>query len=356
MNTAAASATLLALSFATAAAVAQTKSPSVSVGTVEQATVVEEVPLTGSLTSPRVARVSTSVEGLVEAIHVDEGDRVDAGDPLLSLDQELEQLSLEAARAATREAEAELADVRRRLEEAEQLAARQNIPATQLRSLESQLQISRSALARLTAEEARQAARLRRYRVVAPFTGVISRRLTEAGEWITPGTAVVELIATDGLRLDFRVPQHYYPRIDDQARLEVRLAAAPGRSFEARIGSVVPVNDPSARTFLLRAYLDTDDVALTPGMSARGTLRLDAGRRAPVVSRDALLRYPDGRVTVWVVENESDGLGAVSERHVKTGVAFDGKVEVETGLESGARVVVAGNEALQDGQRVRIER
>lgn len=87
-------------------------------------------------------------------------------------------------------------------------------------------------------------------------------------------------------------------------------------------------------------------------MSAHGVLQLDAGRTGVVVSRDALLRYPDGRVTVWVVEGDGDG-ASVTERQVKTGVVFDGRIEIE-GLAAGTRVVTAGNEALQEGQAVRV--
>lgn len=336
-----------------AAPTAEATAPPVTVGMAESAPITEEVPLTGSLTSPRVAQVSTAVGGLVENVRVEVGDRVEAGDLLLSLDRELEQLSLEAARAATEQARAELADVRRRLTEAKQLTAQQTIPETELRSLEAQVQVNRATVARFAAEEQRQAARLRRHELAAPFAGVISRRLTEAGEWVDPGTAVAELIATEGLRVDFSVPQQYFPRIDEDTRLEVRLAAVPERSFEARIGAVVPVSDPSARTFLLRAYLDAEGIPVTPGMSARGILRLQAARQGVVVSRDALLRYPDGRSTVWVVEGEGP-TATVSERQVQTGIGFDGKLEIRSGLEPGTRVVLTGNEALKDGQSVRV--
>lgn len=353
MNAKPASPVVFACLFLAATSTAYAKAPPVTVGTAELAPVTEEVPLTGTLTSPRAARISTAVGGLVERVHVEEGDRVETGDLLLSLDGELEQLSLEAARAATAQARAELADVRRRLAEAKQLTAQQTIPATELRSLEAQVQVSQAAVARFAAEEQRQAARLRRHELAAPFAGVISRRLTEAGEWVEPGTAVAELIATDGLRVDFSVPQHYFPRIDEHTRLQVRLPAVPGRSFEARIGAVVPVNDPSARTFLLRAYLEAEEVPATPGMSARGRLQLRTERQGVVVSRDALLRYPDGRTTVWVVKG-GESPATVSERQVEPGIGFDGKIEIRTGLEPGDRVVLTGNEALEEGQSVRV--
>ncbi|UCC55261.1 MAG: efflux RND transporter periplasmic adaptor subunit [Gammaproteobacteria bacterium] len=352
MNARLARPVVLVLLMGMATTVAQPGTPRVSVAMAERVPIREEVPLTGTLTSPQVAEVSTSVGGLVERIDVDVGDRVEAGALLVSLDREMAELSLEAARAATAQAHAELADVRRRLADARRLVAKKSFPESELRSLEAQVNVSTAAVARFEAEQKRQAARLKRHELAAPFPGVISRKLAETGEWVEPGTAVVELIATDGLRLDFRVPQHYYPRIDGDTRLQVSLDAVPDRRLAARIGTVVPVNDPSARTFLLRAYLDAEDIALTPGMSAHGVLQLNTGRQGVVVTRDALLRYPDGRVTVWLVEGDGE-TATVTERQVQTGVGFEGRIEIR-GLEPGVRVVMAGNEALQEGQAVRV--
>ena len=88
-------------------------------------------------------------------------------------------------------------------------------------------------------------------------------------------------------------------------------------------------------------------------MSARGKLNIDAGRSAVAVSRDAILRFPDGRVTVWVVDTGGD-LPVVREQVVRTGFEFDGVIEITNGLSDGDVVVVRGNETLQEGQTVSI--
>ena len=92
---------------------------------------------------------------------------------------------------------------------------------------------------------------------------------------------------------------------------------------------------------------------ITPGMSARGKLSIDTGREGVTVPRDAILRFPDGRVTVWVVD-AGDDLPVVREQLVQTGSEFNGSVEVTNGLTAGDVVVVRGNEMLQEGQAVSI--
>lgn len=335
-------------------AAAQRDAPPVVVATAEVREVTELVPVSGTVSSPRVARLSTEVAGRVEQVLVEAGDHVDVGAPLLRLDGALAQLALEAVQAATEQARAELADARRRLADAERLARARGIAQTEVRARQTEVRSDTAALRLRQAEQRTAAERLRRHELQAPFEGVISRKLTEAGEWVTPGDPVLELLAVRGLRVDFRVPQGYFPRIGQATPVELRLDALPGRSLPGRIGEIVPVSDPSARTFLVRVYPEADDLPLTPGMSASGTLRLRTGERRVVVSRDVLIRHPDGRLTVWVVQGDGPQ-PTVAERQVDTGLAFDGLVAVTDGLEAGERVVVEGNEALQQGQRVAVQ-
>ena len=333
--------------------IARAASVPVVVDVSKRQAVTEEVPVTGTVTSPRVARLSPEVAGLVSEVLVDAGARVDAGAALVRFDDTLAALAVAAAEAASTGAREELADARRRLKDAERLVSSRGIAETEVEARRSEVRADVANLNLRDAELRREQERLRRHVIKAPFPGVISRKLTEAGEWVAPGDQVLELIADRGLRIDFQVPQAYYPRIDSRTRMELRLDAIPNRRLDAVIGEVVPVSDPNARSFLMRVYPGEDGLPLTPGMSASGLLRLATGSDAVVVSRDALLRHPDGRITLWVLEPDGESV-TVSERLVKTGLAFDGRVVVTEGLEAGVRVVVEGNEALRPNQPVTI--
>ena len=335
-------------------AAAQKPAPPVRVALVERATVTEEVPVSGTVNSPRVTQLSTEVAGLVNQVSAEAGDHVETGAILVRLDRTLAELALEAAEAATEQAREESSDARRRLNDARSLLKSRGIAETEIRARESEVRADDATLRLRMAQQRREEERLKRHEISAPFAGVISRKLTEVGEWVSPGDEVMELVADSGLRIDFRVPQGLFPRISTESEIEVRLDALPDRPVPARIGEIVPVSDPRARTFLVRVYPEEPDLPLTPGMSAAGLLKLQTGDRGIVVSRDALLRHPDGRITVWVVEDEGAAAATVRETQVETGHAFDGRVAIRSGLEAGDRVVVEGNEALQHGQQVSI--
>lgn len=325
----------------------------VEIAEVVQAPILREVRLTGTVTAERNARLSVATGGLVQGITVEEGSRVAPGDVLLELDPELAELQWQAARASAEQARLALRDARRRLQEARALAPQQSIAETAVRDLEAEVAEDEALLSAAQAREGYQLALLERHTLRAPFAGVVSGKLTELGQWVEPGQAVLDLVAMDALRLDFAVAEDYLPRITPDAAVSFRLNAAPERIYRGTVATIVPVTDPGARTFLLRVHADEPVDRLMPGMSVEATLRLQTSQEGLTVPRDATLRYPDGRVIVWTVVPGEDG-PRVRENLVRIGLAFDGLVEIREGLSAGDRVVVRGNEALQGGQRVQV--
>ncbi len=307
------------------------------------------VPMTGTVTSERSARLSAATSGLVHVLKVDAGFQVQRGDVLLELDPELTGLQLEAAEAQVKQARSELADAKRRLEEARELVPKASIAESTVRDREAEVVLDEATLQQAVAEAGFQRALLERHQVRAPFDGVVSSKLTELGEWVNPGQAVFELVAIDAIRLDFSVSEDFLPAIAPGGRVGYTLNARPGDTFDGEVATVVPVTDRNARTFLLRVRPKGDQPLLLPGMSVTATLKLPTGRDGLVVPRDALLRYPDGRTVVWTVGDDR-----VSEHRVQTGLQFDGLVEIRGGVDAGDRVVVEGNEALRDGQAVEV--
>jgi RND family efflux transporter MFP subunit len=304
--------------------------------------------------APRTSQVSTSLGGLAAEVAVDLGQRVQPGDTLVALDDALARHDLTRARAAVAEAEADLADARRRVQRAESLARTNNIPESELDSRRAAAQRAAASVNRLQAEAAAARERLDQHTIDAPFAGVVTDRAIEPGEWVSPGETLVVVSAVDRLYVDLAVPQSYFPELADGAPIYLSFEALPGRSVPAAIAARVPVSDPTQRTFTLRVRPDVEEqLPLTPGMSAQAEIELATGQRDVAVPRGAIIRYPDGRTTVWTLDDSGDRLRA-EEVQVTLGRAFSGYVQVKSGLEAGQRVVTRGNETLRPGQSVRL--
>lgn len=326
----------------------------VRVATVTSGPVSEALQLTGTFTAARSASLSSQIAGLIKTLPVDAGDEVAAGALLLELDAQLAALELDRAAAALDEGRARLAEAERLEGEARKLVADNMIPRTAVEAAEAEVALNRAAVTRLEAERARQAELLVRHRVMAPFAGVVSRRLTELGEWVGTGQPVLELVATDRLRLDLQVPQDYFVDIVVGKPVTIRVDALGGAAIAGQVQARVPVADVASRTFLVRVVTAAPDRRLSPGMSAQALFDIPRTGNALSVPRDALLRTAGGETRVWVVEPAPDGTLRASARSVQAGRTSGEQVEIRTGLESGVQVVVRGNELLREGQAVRL--
>jgi membrane fusion protein (multidrug efflux system) len=328
-----------------------TRHAPVRVVVAEERTVEQELELAGSVAALRSASLSPETAGIVNRLLVDTGDRVEKGEVLLMLDDELARLQLDSDEATARRAEQAAADARRRLAEARELMRKQTIAETAVRDLESEVIEDEAELARVKAVTQRSAATLERHALKAPFAGVISARTTDLGEWVTPGATVFELVSTEELTVDMQVSEAYLGAIAPGAPLTLRFAG--GARVPASVSAMVPVTDPTSRTFLVRARADQPHPGMFPGVSVTVNISLATGRRGTAVPRDAVLRYSDGRSVAWVIRRV-DGVDRADERLVTTGLSFDGLVEIRSGVEPGERVVVSGNETLRNDQMVRV--
>ena len=339
-----------------APALAETDLTPVSVATVRQGLAPLQAPLAGTVTAFKRASLATREQGYIEAVLVDEGDRVKQGDPLLSLDRELSDIALRRVTAELDEARARLRESRRQRAEAARLRAQNHIAETTLAALAAEVEVNLAVVARLGAELARQQAINRRQTLSAPFAGVITRKMAEAGQWADTRVAVFELMALDPLRIEARAPQAYFNRIAVGAPVTIKYDALPGREFSAAVTAKVPVSDPGTRAFPLMVRVDNGAGLLTPGMSARVFITLSGPDQGATLLApgDAILLKPDGGRTLWRVESTALG-ETVAPVSVEIGNTRLDEVEIAAGaIQAGDRVVVKGNELLRPGQRVRI--
>ncbi|MGM0543491.1 MAG: efflux RND transporter periplasmic adaptor subunit [Pseudomonadota bacterium] len=311
---------------------------------VEDTPRIETLRLTGSVSAPRTSQLSSAEAGQVASLDVALGDRVSQGERLMALDSREAELKRQRAQANIDQARADRDDARQRLNEANQLSAQQNIAASEQRRRQNALAAAEAILDAQQTEYALWELRVSRHTITAPFDALITHRDSELGEWVTPGDTLMTLVDIDALTLDFPVPFSAYSRMDD-ATLEIRLEGDT-QWYAARPQARVP-QDTTSRQFLLRAEPD-ESLSLLPGMALEGRLLLE-GETGPSVPRDALIRRPDGSVSVWLARQEDDAWRA-HEQRVEIGNGHAGNVAVLDGIEVGDRVIVVGNERLEEGQ------
>lgn len=185
-------------------------------------------------------KVATPVEGRVEEIRVDRGDRVKAGEVVAVLDSGVERATLKVD-------EARVEFGRRRLERHEEMFREAVIS-------EGKLDLVREEQRVAELERDRSRAVLERRRIRSPIDGVVVRRLLEPGEFADP-PEIVEIAQIDPLRVEAFVPAAHFGRIREGDRAAVRPELGDGEAREAVVVAVDPLVDPASGTFGVRLEL-----------------------------------------------------------------------------------------------------
>ena len=303
------------------------------------------VTASGPVTPVEEMQLGVELSGLrVTSVNVDEGEEVDRGDVLLTLDARTLESDLAQAQAALREAEAGASLARSNLARGEQLASGQYISASAL----DELRAARTqAEARVgTARAARDASQLRRdfATLRAPADGIISARLVQPGQVVAAGSELLRLIKDGELEWRAELPAEDLGDVNPGDRVELR-----DRDGDAVVGTVRAVSpgvDAASRTGTVFADLP-EPAGLQPGTYLEG--RISTGlATVPVVPVSAVV-LRDGFPSVFVVE---DGVARMAR--IERGATDHGFVEVRGGLEPGAQVVTRGAGFLADGDPVRV--
>jgi HlyD family secretion protein len=326
----------------------------------------------GTVRARRRARLAPEIGGRIARIAHREGERVQAGEPILELDGasqraelELSQQALRAAQASNREACIRRDRARRELERKRELAAGDFVSRDQLDELQSTYDAAEAACTRAAVEVERARAQIEAIEVAlaklvirAPFDGVVAEVQGEVGEWVTPSPpllvapAAVDLIDLSELYVSAPMDEVDASRIAVGLDVRVTVDSQAGRVFAGRVARVAPyVLDVEAQNRTVEIEVDLVDLppgdVLLPGTSADVEVVLAAHEAALRLPASALLQ--GDRV---LVAND----GRLEERKVEIGLKNWNWAEVTGGLEAREAVVVSlDRPEVRAGARVRAE-
>ncbi|MFC0220759.1 efflux RND transporter periplasmic adaptor subunit [Pseudochelatococcus lubricantis] len=295
---------------------------------------VSDINTVGSLQSDESVQISSEIAGRVAEISFSEGEQVAAGDLLLRLDSAL--------------TEAEIDDVRARLDLAEANFRRTNVLAKGGNATQRANDEAAAALATARAALALVEARYNKLFIRAPFSGMLGVRKVSVGAYLNPGAQIVNLEKIDRLKVDFKVPETYLARVAVGQTVELSVDALPGRRFVGAIYAVDPMVDVNGRALNIRARLPNPDLALRPGLFARIAIKSAAGGESVFIPEEAIVPRGADALVYRVVD------GKAVETVVRLGARRAGEVEVLEGLDVSAVVVTAGQHRLRNGAAVEV--
>jgi len=323
------------------------------------------------------------VSGYIRWIKVDIGDRVRQGEVLALLEVPELQNQVEGAQAEVRHSQSDITRAQSevvsaestysavhaeytRLEEAskerpgliaeqelddarakdQQATAQVGVAKASLDAMQQQIGVSRATRSRLET--------MSRYeQIIAPFTGVVTKRYADTGSLIQAGQdnntqtlPVVQVAESDLLRLRMPVPESDVPYIQVGGDVQVKVNAT-GHTFTGKIIRFSRALDTNTRTMLTEVDVPNHDLSLNPGMYAETTIQLQRKNDALILPAQAVVQNGDQSYVLVV-----DATNHVEKRNVILGIQTSNRVEITSGLQAGDNVIAAGQTGYQTGEIV----
>lgn len=327
---------------------AQTLSSPPAIVEVGQATASTLAPtrwVPGSVVSRDDAKIASAEAGRLDFV-AEVGTRVKAGERLAKLDDQALRLRREELLAEVRRTEARRALSQTQLERLSKLEASNAIAKTQLDEARATLETDAQTSARARAQLRQIEHDIDQADVRAPFSGIVTERFAQRGEYLQIGANIVHFVDTEHIEARVQAPLALADKIRPGMQVHLRKGDT---ETPATVRAVVPVGDERARQFELRVGVDPAFALVGSAVEAALPETATAATAALTVPRDALVRRPD-RTYVMRVTGDNKAEQVI----VTPGTSSGDLIEVRGALNAGDRLVVRGAERLSVGQPVSI--
>ncbi|PJC73902.1 MAG: efflux RND transporter periplasmic adaptor subunit, partial [Syntrophobacterales bacterium CG_4_8_14_3_um_filter_58_8] len=309
---------------------------------------------TGTVRAANTIYVAGRMMGAVTSLLVKEGDAVEKGRLLLTLDDRDVVQKVKAAEAGCQEATKALAAAKQNRELTDMTHRRYQkmydekaISRQEMDQFETQKKLAGLEYERVQEMVSRTAAGLSEAkiyldftRIVSPVKGIVTEKKIEVGGMAVPGMPLLTVENRAAFHAEVTVDESLSGKLRVGAPVRVSLEAI-GRQIPGKITEILPVVDPLSRSFTVKVSLNGD--GLRSGLYAK--MRIASGKKEIILApRSAIVEK--GQLTgVYAV----DGQDVVTYRLVRTGKEYDGQLEILSGLKPNDRIIVQGVEKAVDG-------
>jgi len=283
----------------------------------------------------RIVTVSSEVSGRIERIPLAEGSKVNPGELLVKLNTDLIIPEFESAKAQVLRDQIEF-------DRTTNLSKENATTQRDLDNATSQLAISKARFEGISA-------RLERTSILAPTSGVLNDLPVEEGEYVDPGNPVAQIVDIDTVKVVVEIPERDITFFSTGSTVEIFANMNdPNETLTGTITFISELADSKTRTTRTEITLDNRQRLLRSGQIVKVRLRRRILRDAILVPLLAVIPMEDGKA-VYVVNSSQ-----AKRRDVRLGIIKGDQVQIESGLEPGDKLIIAGHRFVAPGQKVNI--
>ena len=290
--------------------------------------------ITGSVVANESVMLRSEVAGLVTGIFFKEGSNVSKGSTLVKINDNDIQAQLREAKTKQSLSASNENRAKQLLQKGAISQEEYDTSLAELQTLKSQEQLIRSQLAKTT--------------IIAPFSGKVGLRNISMGEYLTPNTAIANLLSINPVKIDFSIPEKYAGQIKVNNEITFNIEGRP-KAYTGKIFAIEPGINQQTRTLQVKALAPNPNEELLPGSFAKIKLMLTTVKDAILIPTEAVIPVLDGK-TVYIVKD-----GEAQQIPIETSTRTADKILVLSGLKIGDTVLTTGAMALKPGAKVKVK-
>jgi membrane fusion protein, multidrug efflux system len=328
--------------------------PLVVKGNASRGVIVNSLSFTGDIMPIQQATIYSKVSGNLEKILVDIGSIVSQNQVLAIMDTTIYSQNMKLAKANYLQADVTYQNNKLSYERNKKLFEQNLIARQDLENAKTTMDASMAQREASYANYSNALTLLSYCRVIAPFSGIITKRFFDQGAYInvsggSPNSSLFILMNVSKLKSYLNIPEKNVPLLNKVTGIEVSADALPGVKFKAVIKKISEAVDLATRTMQIEVDIENTSKLLKPGMFADITLILDQ-KENTLILPNQVVQDDDNGYFVYVLKPDS----TVQKKYIKIGIKLDTKYEVLSGITEYDPVVFVGQSLIRNKMKVKI--
>lgn len=334
----------------------------VEIGKIEKKTISNEIVFSGKVFADKEVMVMPKVPGKVESTNIKVGDKVAKDQVLFTLEKDDIQdavdnakVALDGAKANYKLTEEKIQNAKKAFERSKELYQEGAISEAQFEQAkvaasDNSLEAAKSQLntAQVGYDQAVEA--LENASVESPISGVVSAVNIEAGEFASNAQAAVTIVDMDKVYVQVDISENIINQLYKDKSVNVEIPSASQEEFVGKIDTISPTTDPRTQLYPVKIYIGNKDHTIKPGMFVKVKVDTDIKENVNVIPSEAVLDN-EGETIVYVLSNEN-----AKVKKVDTGLDTGTYIEIKSGISESDKVIIKGQNFVEDGTKVKVVR
>jgi membrane fusion protein, multidrug efflux system len=329
---------------------------------VKPASLTEYLKIPGTISAGEDAVVFSKVSERVERILVRAGDKVNVNQTLTVQSNEILNQGLEAAKASVNSAEVQFELLTQDLERMERLYKQRAISQQQYDQLVTQRKSAEANLEALKAQYRQAEEQVQNSILKAPFSGIVAAVFVEVNQMVPAGQPVVQVINPSTWKAKAKISGRNIDLVKKGQEVLVTVPSIPDKNYKGKISLINRAVDPVSKNLEIEITITNADDRIKSGMHGNFHIAANEIKDALIIPENALLTQTEIAINretgiqesvkkyfVFTVDEETANL-----KEISVGLITEGRAEVRNGLSVSDKVIIVGNNVVQDGDKVNI--